>query len=169
MVLMLEKIVSGGQTGVDRAALDAALECGFPCGGWCPKGRRAEDGRIEDRYPLAETPKRRYQQRTQWNVRDSDGTLILATGDLTGGTLLTARLAEQYEKPLFHVDLSRPPSVKEVCDQLTATGIRVLNIAGPRESTEPGVYAKAFDYLRALLHFLLVQSQTQNAAKGSEN
>ncbi len=117
---MLEKIISGGQTGVDRAALDAALQCGFPCGGWCPKGRRAEDGRIDDRYPLSETPKRRYQQRTEWNVRDSDGTLILATGELTGGTLLTARLAEEYERPLFYVDLSEPADVKLVFDQIAA-------------------------------------------------
>ncbi len=148
---MLEKIVSGGQTGVDRAALDAALECGFPLGGWCPKDRRAEDGRIANRYPLAETPKRRYQERTRWNVRDSDGTLILAAGDLTGGTLLTARLAEQFQKPLFHVDLSEPIPVEDLLAQLAAKQIRVLNIAGPRESTEPGVYARSFDFVARLI------------------
>jgi hypothetical protein len=148
---MLEKIISGGQTGVDRAALDVAIAKGFPCGGWCPLGRRAEDGRIADCYPLIETPKRRYQQRTQWNVRDSDATLILATGELTGGTRLTARIAEVQGKPCFRVDFLDPPSVTWLLEQLQAKSIRVLNIAGPRESTEPGVYAKSVEYLGQLL------------------
>src|SRR5262249_20137195 len=88
---LIARLVSGGQTGVDRAALDAALEVGVPCGGWCPKGRKAEDGRIDDRYPLCETPSAAYSQRTRWNVRDSDGTLVLAWGEPTGGTLLTVK------------------------------------------------------------------------------
>ena len=83
---MLTRIVSGGQTGVDRAALDVALELSIPCGGWCPKGRKAEDGALPARYPLKETPSEEYAQRTTWNVRDSDGTLILTHGAPTGGT-----------------------------------------------------------------------------------
>src|SRR3954454_8651242 len=89
--VMFTKIVSGGQTGVDRAALDVALALGIPCGGWCPKGRKAEDGPIEDRYPLSETPSSDYRQRTLWNIRDSDATLILTWGEPTGGTLLTVK------------------------------------------------------------------------------
>src|SRR5690349_16884455 len=83
-------IVSGGQIGVDRAVLDAALDCGLATGGWGPKGRRAEDGVIAERYPLVETRSKRYQRRTRWNVRDSDATLILALGELSGGGRFTA-------------------------------------------------------------------------------
>jgi hypothetical protein len=86
---MIARLVSGGQSGVDRAALDIALEIGLPCGGWCPKERKAEDRRIDDRYPLIETPSGSYSRRTRWNARDSDATLILTWGRPTGGTLLT--------------------------------------------------------------------------------
>jgi len=144
---MLEKIISGGQSGVDRAALDAALELGIACGGWCPKGRKAEDGPIDDRYPLAETPGRKYRERTEWNVRDSDGTLILATGELTGGTLLTKQYAQEMGKPVFHVDLDDPLRAEILWEQLREKAIRVLNIAGPRESTEPCVYDKTRKFL----------------------
>ncbi|MCZ6552322.1 MAG: hypothetical protein O7A67_00850, partial [SAR324 cluster bacterium] len=91
----LQRIVSGGQSGVDRAALDAALATGLPCGGWCPRGRRAEDGPIHERYHLLETPSRRYAQRTEWNVRDSDGTLLLTRREPSRGTALTRRLASR--------------------------------------------------------------------------
>src|SRR5438105_15558458 len=96
-VAKLHKIVSGGQTGVDRAALDVALELGMPCGGWCPRGRRAEDGPITDRYPLSETPWSGYPQRTGWNVRDADGTLILTMGQADRGTALTQQLAARLQ------------------------------------------------------------------------
>lgn len=148
---MLEKIVSGGQSGTDRAALDVALEIGFPCGGWCPKGRKAEDGKIAERYPLRETPNRPYRERTEWNVRDSDATLILATGELTGGSRLTHQLAKKHAKPCFRVDFSEPPPIALVYQKIVDQKIRILNIAGPRESTEPGIYAKTVAYLTDLL------------------
>lgn len=91
---------------MDRAALDVALELNIPCGGWCPKGRRAEDGRIADKYPLEETPAADYQQRTEWNVRDTDGTLILTIGPVTGGTKLTVEFAQKHKRPCLVVDLS---------------------------------------------------------------
>src|SRR2546429_554237 len=103
-VAKLSKIISGGQTGVDRAALDVALELGLPCGGWCPRGRRAEDGPIDSRYPLRETNALAYPVRTRWNVRDSDGTLILTRGRPDRGTALTRDLAERMGKPLLTVD-----------------------------------------------------------------
>src|SRR5215212_1496285 len=104
---MIQKVVSGGQTGVDRAALDVALALGVPCGGWCPRGRRAEDGAVPDAYPLAETPWHGYPQRTAWNVRDSDGTLVLTRGTPDRGTALTVRLARETKKPFLVVDLER--------------------------------------------------------------
>src|ERR1044071_9444303 len=104
---MLKKITSGGQTGVDRAALDVALMLGFNCGGYCPKGRRAEDGTIAPGYPLLETPSSDYQRRTIWNVENSDGTLILAGGELLGGTGFTAETALTLKRPFFIVDLNK--------------------------------------------------------------
>jgi hypothetical protein len=142
------RIVSGGQSGVDRAALDVALERGLPCGGWCPKGRLAEDGEIDPRYPLAETPSSENAQRTEWNVRDSDGTLILSSGRLSGGTLLTSRLAGSYGKPCLIVDLAGEPDPGAVRAWMAKHRIGTLNVAGPRESKRPGVYGRAADFLR---------------------
>jgi hypothetical protein len=144
MTVRPAKIVSGGQTGADRAALDWAIASGVEHGGWCPRGRKAEDGTIDRRYRLRETPSDRYSQRTEWNVRDSDGTVILSLGGaLTGGSKRTAELAEQYGKPWLHV--SRQSNGGDAADRLRRfvahTGIRVLNVAGPRASTEPHVGA----------------------------
>lgn len=147
----VEKILSGGQTGVDRAALDVALDLKLPCGGWCPKGRRAEGGRIAARYPLIETPSDDYVQRTEWNVRDSDGTLILTLGAITGGTAYTLAWAKRLGKPCLTMDLAHRPSRRAVREWLTRHRIRVLNVAGSRESQRPGIYAQAALFLRALL------------------
>lgn len=136
------KIVSGGQTGVDRAALDSALELGLGCGGWCPKGRKAEDGAIPARYPLRETPSEEYAQRTEWNVRDSDCTLVLSWGPPEGGTKLTIELARKLGKPFLVLDMTVP--AQDVLKWIQAREARVLNVAGPRESFRPGgVYAEA--------------------------
>ncbi len=148
---MLEKIISGGQTGVDRAALDAAIEFGIPCGGWCPKGRRAEDGVIPKRYPLRETGSEDYRERTARNVRDADGTLILAPGVLEGGTAFTRRLAIREGKPCLVIDLSLNTEPKIVHEWLKTHAIRTLNVAGPRESVQPGIHEQARHFLRALL------------------
>lgn len=133
---------------MDRAALDAALESGLPCGGWCPKGRRAEDGKIGPRYPLVETPSWGYKQRTEFNVRESDGTLILHRGVIKGGTALTIGLAKKYGRPLLLIDLSQSPSPEAASDWISENSIGVLNVAGPRESGSPGIYREAFDFLR---------------------
>jgi hypothetical protein len=146
------RIVSGGQTGVDRAALDAARRLRIPAGGWCPRGRLAEDGPIPRRYRLVQTPSADYAQRTAWNVRDSDGTLVLNRGALEGGTLLTVRLArERYAKPVHLVRLERGLDVRRFRAWLARRRIRTLNVAGPRESKRPGIYAQA---KRALLRLL---------------
>ena len=151
---MLKKIVSGGQTGVDRGALDAALEAAFPCGGWCPKGRKAEDGIIPEHYPLSEMPGPSYRARTRRNVTDSDGTLVLFFGELSGGTLETLRIAEQLGKPVLTIDCAAKPVVDaavEVAAFVRLHEIGTLNVAGPRESTRPGAGAYAHDLIAAVL------------------
>ena len=148
---MIRKIVSGGQSGVDRAGLDAAQALGVPCGGWCPRGRLAEDGAIPPRYPLRETPTAAYTQRTRWNVRDSDGTLILNRGPLEGGTALTADLAGKLRKPCLILDLAARPDPAMVRAWAAAHQVRVLNVAGPRERRQPGITRQARAFLRRLL------------------
>lgn len=151
---MLCKIVSGGQTGVDRGALDAALEAGFTCGGWCPKGRKAEDGRIPDCYPLTELPEADYRQRTRQNVVDSDGTLAICFGEPAGGTLETVRFARHFAKPLFVIDAAQtgvPAAARRAADFVAANSIAVLNVAGPRESGWPGARACAHQVVLCLI------------------
>ncbi len=132
---------------MDRAALDAALMLGLPCGGWCPCGRLAEDGSIPARYPLKETPSVDYAQRTVWNVRDSNGTLVLVQGRPGGGTAFTVETARRMRRNLLVIDLSqncRPESIVEWTEE---HGIETLNVAGPRESQKPGIYGQALRFL----------------------
>ncbi len=148
---LVKKIISGGQTGVDRAALDVALEFGLSCGGWCPKGRRAEDGPIDARYPLRETSSTNYAVRTEKNVRDSDGTLVLTgLGRTSAGTALTIKLAQRHKKPHLVKNLFVRKDLEPVKIWLEVNRIHVLNVAGPRESEVPGIYERSFDFLREL-------------------
>lgn len=141
------RIVSGGQTGADRGGLDAAMVLGLSHGGWCPKGRRAEDGTIPARYRLAETESPVYAVRTKRNVLDSDGTLIVSRGPLAGGSALTARLARAHHKPVLHIDLDQWQEQRDgarraaeaLRDWLRRHEIAVLNVAGPRASHCPGI------------------------------
>lgn len=156
------RIISGGQSGVDRAALDAALALGVPCGGWCPGGRRAEDGPIADKYPLIETASTDYAERTLANVRDSEATLIVSLGpyqQLSPGTGLTAELAVELDRPLFVAQLvdgsSSSGCLKDICDWIGDHKISALNIAGPRESECPGVYVAAHVLISGLLGTLI--------------
>ena len=136
---------------MDRAALDAALELKVECGGWCPKDRRAEDGIIARKYPLKETSKRDYAQRTEWNVRDSDATLILCHGRPQGGTAQTTAFAEVQAKPCLVLDLDQPPDIQAARSWLNQSQTSVLNVAGPRESQSPGIYRQAKALLLTLL------------------
>lgn len=167
---MLKKVISGGQTGVDRAALDAALglripltgHVGLGIGGWCPKGRRAEDGPIPDRYPLQEALDTCYKKRTWMNVRDSDGTLIVTSATPTGGTAFTIQCAIDLKKPYLLLDASTASfSAQEHTFQAWLEGgdIQILNVAGPRESKCPGIYQAA----RALLERLLPEAVKKRA------
>jgi len=147
----LRCIISGGQTGVDRGALDAAIAEHMAHGGWCPRGRLAEDGPISQRYQLQETRSDRYSVRTRQNVLSADATLILCRGPLTGGTELTYRLAVRHARPCLVVDLQQAPAAAGVQRWLVAEQIGVLNVAGPRESTHPGIAHEAYQFLLAVL------------------
>jgi len=144
----IEKIISGGQTGVDRAALDFAIARGIPHGGWCPAGRKAADGVLSARYKLIETESAGYRQRTKQNLLMSDVTLIIYCGELVGGSLLTLQLAGRHEKPIVLLNAAGPVmNVSETKSALCGRGIRVLNIAGPSEGRCPGIYEKALTVL----------------------
>jgi hypothetical protein len=148
------KIISGGQTGVDRAALDAALQSGSECGGWCPEGRKAEDGVIPERYPLTELPGAGYTKRTRQNVIDSDVSVIIYFGSLSGGTEKTLRFCLHQKKPYLLIDATElsPTRAAERIQQFVAgPSITTLNIAGPRASDEPLAYAYA---LQTMIRFL---------------
>ena len=135
--MALTRIVSGGQTGVDRGALNAALAAGFPCGGWCPADRAAEDGPIPARYPLTPLARAGYRERTRQNVLDSDGTAILFHGVLGGGTLLTLNLCKREGKPHVVIDASKTSesaAAAEIARFVDEHDIHVLNVAGPRLS-----------------------------------
>ncbi len=152
---MIEKIISGAQTGADRAALDVALELGIPCGGWIPKGRLAEDGPIPAHYPnLTETPASAVEMRTEWNIRDSDATLILSHGPLDGGSLYTRIKAKERNKPWLHLDLTKYEPEKAVAltkEWLINLQPRILNVAGPRASKDPKIYEATASLIRNLL------------------
>lgn len=142
---ILQRIVSGGQTGVDRAALNVAIAAAIPCGGWCPLGRRAEDGPLPLHYPLKETDSPQYDVRTRLNVREADGTLIITRGPLRGGTALTVDVARRMARPVHVIDLreSGRQHVAETMHWLQQQRVRTLNVAGPRESQQPGIYSEA--------------------------
>lgn len=144
------KIVSGGQTGVDQAALDVAIELGLPHGGWCPKGRIWEYGIIPERYALREHSSADYAVRTEQNILDSDGTLILYLQRLRGGTALTNRLAKQHGKPLHRIRMDVPLKLENVIRWLGENAIQTLNVAGPRASSHVEIYTKSKSTLMRL-------------------
>lgn len=150
------RVFSGGQTGVDRAALDVAIELGLPHGGWCPRGRRADDGPLHPRYRLLETEGDGYRQRTRRNVADSDATLVLNEGPVTGGTALTVQFAVRLSKPHLVLQLDETEdwagSVRQrFAAWLVEHRVGVLNVAGPGERKRPGIHGRACEALRRLL------------------
>ena len=153
-MFIVRKIISGGQTGVDRAALDFALENAIETGGYVPKGRKAEDGRISDKYPnLIETASEIEAERTELNVKLADATLILAQGELAGGSQLTKAFAAEHNKPFLHIDLSSvtiTQAAENAKEWLARVNCEILNVAGPRASEDREIYDKAKRFLESL-------------------
>jgi predicted Rossmann-fold nucleotide-binding protein len=150
---MLHKIISGGQTGADQAALDVAIEKGIPHGGWIPKGRKTEKGRLPLCYRLKEINTIDYAQRTELNVMDSDATLLFSHGALEGGSTLTQTLAKKHHKPCLHMNLNEISENKVtgiISLWLQTWNVRILNVAGPRESEDPLIYDSVKKILRTL-------------------
>ena len=156
---LLKKIISGGQTGSDRAALDIAIKIGIKHGGWCPKGRIAEDGAIAKKYHLIETKSENTEQRTKKNIEESDGTLVFVPRlplDITDGTRLTIKYAQALLRPLFIVDLTNCKKINEkFYSWLKKHNISILNVAGPRESIVEGIYQKTYDKFAEMMDFAI--------------
>lgn len=151
---MLKKVISGGQTGADQAGLDVALKLGIPHGGWIPKGRMTEDGPLPEKYDLQEMPTESYPKRTERNILDADGTLIVSHGKLTGGSKLTIDLAQKHCRPFLHLDLksiSMSYASRMLSSWLTDNGIKVLNVAGTRGSKDPEIYGATSRLLEGTL------------------
>jgi hypothetical protein len=150
------KFISGGQTGVDRAALDFALSNDILCSGWCPQMRQAEDGTIPIRYPLTESYSPNPAVRTELNVKDSDGSLILIIEDMDKGTQQTFDFAHLHAKPVFVWRIGINRNYEQFDNWLSKNNISSLNIAGPRESNQPGIYTEALNTMDRLFEGLIL-------------
>jgi hypothetical protein len=165
-VMMIQKIISGGQTGAGRGALDVAIKFTIPHGGWIPKGRKTEDGPLPDRYHLQEMPTATYGKRTEQNVIDSDGTLIISHGRLTGGSALTRDLAKDHGRPWLHIDLNtqnRFQAAMTISSWITRHKIETLNVAGPRASRDPEIYQATVNVLTTTLYLNIVETTAPRA------
>ncbi|MBW2366634.1 MAG: putative molybdenum carrier protein [Deltaproteobacteria bacterium] len=153
---MIKKIISGGQTGADQGALDAAIELGIPYGGWIPKGRLTADGPLPDIYKMMEMSTDRYKDRTEQNVIDSDGTLIVSRGRLTGGSAFTKKMAKRHNKPYLHINLKKKATffaTPEIIKWAEENDIEVLNVAGPRANKDPFIYNDVKKIIEGVYHF----------------
>ena len=158
---MIQKIISGGQTGVDRAALDAAIKLTIPYDGWIPRGRLAEDGPLPPKYRLKETGSTSYADRTEKNVLEADATLIISRGPLTGGSEYTRDMAVKHQRLWLHIDLEKIPAFQAataINDWISKKKIEILNVAGPRASKDPRIYKDALNILESSYYLGLVRS-----------
>lgn len=165
---MIKKIISGGQTGADQAALDAAIELGIPHGGWVPKGRKTEKGPLPDKYHVQEMPTSSYPTRTEQNVIDSDGTLIITHGTLTGGSALTMELAVKHNRPCLHIDLdiARGFVVADMVKSwIQMNGVQVLNVAGSRASKDPDIHDDVVRLLKAVHQLFVIDTKKKDQSK----
>lgn len=155
---MLKRIISGGQTGVDCAALDAALDSNFPCGGFCPKGRIVEDGVIANKYPLQEHQSSNYAQRTLENVLQGDGTLIIYFNELKGGTALTSRFCKNHQKRFILINANEcdySEATKAILSFVQQHEIETLNVAGPRKSQWPDGYSFTYQCVKEVIENII--------------
>jgi hypothetical protein len=149
--------ISGGQTGVDRGMLDACLDRDFPCGGWCPEGRLAEDGPIDKKYPLQELPGAGYPERTRENVLDSDGTFVIYNGELSGGTKSSQKLARSRRKPYLMLDFSEievEDAARLAFDFIFDLGLWRINFSGPRASNWPEAHGVTYQFTTRLIELV---------------
>ena len=165
---MIEKIISGGQTGADQAALDASIKLGIPHGGWIPKGRMTENGPLPDKYDLIEMPTKSYPDRTKKNIKESDGTLILSHGRLTGGSEYTRKWAVKYSKPMAHINLSSVTPFDAavlINNWIVEYDIKMINIAGPRASKDSKIYQSTLDIIESVLFLCFSENNFMHTAK----
>ena len=158
---MIEKIISGGQTGADQAALDAAIAWKIPHGGWIPKGRKTEAGKLPNKYQLKETSTENYEERTEKNVMDSDGTLIFSHGNLQGGSKFTKAMAEKHQRPFLHVNLNlinKFDAARNINTWIDQKKIKTLNVAGTRASEDPGIYQAVMKIMITVFHMDLIKT-----------
>jgi hypothetical protein len=168
---MIRKIISGGQTGVDQAALDAAINLAVAHGGWIPKGRITESGPLPEKYKLKETRSSSYADRTAKNVKDADGTLIIARGLLTGGTEYTREMAIKHKRPWLHIDLSQMAAFQAasaINQWVLQNEIEILNVAGPRASKDPAVYQEALNIIESAYYLGLAETSMSGAGNLKE-
>jgi len=166
--VVIEKIISGGQTGADQGALDTAIRLGIEHGGWIPKGRKTEAGPLADKYHLKEMPSGEYQARTEKNVVSAEATVIISHGPLSGGSQLTQQLAHHHGRPCLHIDLNTQAAfdaARIITDWVKAYDIRVLNVAGPRASEDPLIYQATADILESAYYLGLVQLPGKETAE----
>jgi len=159
---MLKKIISGGQVGADQAALDAAIKCNFPHGGWIQKGRKTKSGILPDKYELEEMPVAGYKERIEQNVISSDGTVIISHGDLTGGADYSMKMTERHKRPTLHIDLKETPAfiaASKINTWIIESNIEVLNVAGSRASEDPDIYKNTMYILQDSILLSLVKAK----------
>lgn len=169
---MIRKIISGGQTGADRAALDAAIKLGIQHGGWIPKGRLTENGSLPDKYQLKEMPGTSYRLRTEQNVIDSNGTLIISHGQLSEGSDYTRRIALKHHRPCLHIDLNQTPAFKAavlIHSWIDENAIEILNVAGPRASKDHQIYSAVLKLVESVYYLELIETARPEARKLRKN
>ena len=166
---MIKKIISSGQTGADRAALDVAIKLNIPHGGWIPKGRKAEDGTLPKKYELQEMPTESYPDRTEKNVIDSDGTLIISRGKLSGGSDYTRKMTLRHHKQLLHIDLNNYEpfdAASLIASWIRMQNIQILNVAGPRASKDPEIYDDVIKILEQTIQILIYEDKKSGVKSG---